>query len=67
MKRPSHDDVLAVDCRIVDGGCGARAGEPCRLGRPRSSNDHFAPDCSLKNHPARVRLARALAKNGSGR
>lgn len=58
MKGPSHADVLAVECRLVDGGCGARSGEPCRLSRPRSSNDPFSPDFALKNHPARVKLAR---------
>lgn len=55
---PARDEVLAVECRLVDGGCGARSGEPCWLARPRSSNDPFSPDFALKSHPARVRLAR---------
>ena len=67
MKRPSREDVLAVECRLVDGGCGAWPGEPCQLGRRRSSNDPLAPDFSLTNHPVRVRRAQALAKNGGDR
>lgn len=67
MKRPSHDDVLAVECRLVDGGCGAWPGKPCQLRRPRSSNDPYGPDFALTNHPARVRLARASAGAGGAR
>lgn len=67
MKRPSHDDVLGVACRLDRGGCGAGPGEPCSLTRPRSSNEPFLPDFALRHHPARVLVARASYAQKGGR